>query len=177
MKYIVKPEGIEEEQGNRPEVYGFRKGNGPAYGEILAARNTYGVRSEQEFAVVKKYMSESASNAGALNFTDPGKQAAVMSLAHMRGVGGAQAILNSMESGNIVKSAKLTPQAINYIESMDAKDFQESLKEARVAYDIKIYGDSSTSKGGKTYNWWDHYGDGLQKRHAKEAKEFLKLSN
>ncbi|QTF07904.1 hypothetical protein HC231_08140 [Brenneria izadpanahii] len=122
-------------------------------------------------------MNESASKAGALNFTDPGKQAAVMSLAHMRGVGGAQAILNSMESGNIVKSAKLTPQAIDYIESMDAKDFQESLKEVRVAYDIKIYGNSNTSKGGITYNWWDHYGDGLQKRYAKEAKEFLKLSN
>ncbi|PWC09427.1 hypothetical protein DDT56_23975 [Brenneria corticis] len=142
VKSIMESEGVKGEQGNRPEVYGFRKGNGPAYGEILAARNTYGVRSEQEFAVVKKYMSESASNAGALNFTDPGKQAAVMSLAHMRGVGGAQAILNSMESGNIVKSAKLTNSSINFLEEMAPKDFQEKLLSARLDYDKEIYGNT-----------------------------------
>ncbi|QTF07901.1 hypothetical protein HC231_08120 [Brenneria izadpanahii] len=96
VKFIMESEGAKGKQDNRPEVYGFRRGNGPAYGEILEARNTYGIGSEQEFAVVKKYMNETASKAGALNFTDPGKQAAVMPLAHMRGVGGAQAILNSM---------------------------------------------------------------------------------
>ncbi|MFE8100765.1 type VI secretion system tip protein TssI/VgrG [Brenneria goodwinii] len=177
VKSIMESEGAKGEQGNRPEVYGFRRGNGPAYGEIVEARNTYGIESEQEFAVVKKYMNESASKAGALNFTDPGKQAAVMSLAHMRGVGGAQAILNSMESGNIVKSAKLTPQAIDYIESMDAKDFQKNLLNARLAYDKEIYGNTMTTlKDGTKLNWWDAYNKGLQNRYKRESIEFLNLS-
>lgn len=131
-------EGSAGEQGGRRELYGFRKGNGNAYDKILAARNQYGQGSAEEFEEVSKAMSASAKSAGALNFSDPGKQGAITSLAHMRGSSGAQAILNSMESGRIVKADTLTPEAIAKIESMSAESFQDNLLKARVEYDRAI---------------------------------------
>ena len=160
------------EQGGRRELYGFRQGNGTAYDKILAARNQYGQGSAEEFEEVSKAMSASAKSAGALNFTDPGKQGAITSLAHMRGSSGAQAILNSMESGRIVKADTLTPEAISKIESMSSENFQDNLLKARVEYDKAIYGNTITTQGGKQYNWWARYGNGLQKRYAREAEEF-----
>ncbi|WP_437434537.1 type VI secretion system Vgr family protein, partial [Yokenella regensburgei] len=176
VKSVMKSEGSEGEQGGRKELYGFRKGNGKAYDNILAARKAYGKGSAEEFEEVSKAMSSTAKSAGALNFTDPGKQAAITSLSHMRGAGGAQAILNSMESGKIVQTDTLTPQAITKIEAMTPEDFQEKLVNARLDYDKAIYGDTTTVKGGKAYNWWDHYNKGLKKRYANESDEFLKLS-
>ncbi|MBH2577769.1 MULTISPECIES: hypothetical protein [Serratia] len=170
-------EGGAGEQGGRRELYGFRQGNGTAYDKILAARNQYGQGSAEEFEEVSKAMSASAKSAGALNFTDPGKQGAITSLAHMRGSSGAQAILNSMESGRIVKADTLTPEAISKIESMSSENFQDNLLKARVEYDKAIYGNTITTQGGKQYNWWARYGNGLQKRYAREAEEFLKLSS
>ena len=177
VKSVMASEGSTGEQGGRHELYGFRKGNGNAYDKILAARNQYGQGSAEEFEEVSKAMSASAKSAGALNFTDPGKQGAITSLAHMRGSSGAQAILNSMESGRIVKADTLTPEAISKIKSMSSKDFQDNLLKARVEYDRAIYGNTITTQGGKQYNWWARYGNGLQKRYAREAEEFLKLSN
>jgi type VI secretion system secreted protein VgrG len=176
VRSIMKSEGATGEQGGIPEMYGFRKGFGPAYDDIAAARKTYGQGSEQEFNIVSKYMNESARKAGALNFTDPSKQAAVMSLAHMRGVGGSQAILNSMSTGNIVKSSTLTNDSINYIEKMSPSDFQNDLLSARLNYDKAIYGSTTTVKNGVAHNWWDYYSGGLTKRYTKEATEFLKFS-
>lgn len=176
VKSVMASEGSAGEQGGRRELYGFRKGNGNAYDKILAARNKYGQGSAEEFEEVSKAMSASAKSAGALNFTDPGKQGAITSLAHMRGSSGAQAILNSMESGEIVKADILTPETISKIESMSSADFQDNLLKARVEYDKAIYGDTITTQGGKQYNWWDRYGTGLQKRYAREAAGFLKLS-
>ncbi|AVR02348.1 type VI secretion system Vgr family protein [Pluralibacter gergoviae] len=176
VKSVMASEGSAGEQGGRRELYGFRQGNGKAYDKILAARNKYGKGSAEEFEEVSKAMSASAKSAGALNFTDPGKQGAITSLAHMRGPSGAQAILNSMESGKIVRADSLTPSAITKIESMKPDDFQNSLLKARIAYDKAIYGNTITTQAGKQYNWWEHYGNGLQKRYAREAQEFLKLS-
>ena len=176
VKSVMASEGSAGEQGGRRELYGFRKGNGNAYDKILAARNKYGQGSAEEFEEVSKAMSASAKSAGALNFTDPGKQGAITSLAHMRGPSGAQAILNSMESGEIAKTGSLTPEAITKIENMSPADFQQNLLKARVEYDKAIYGNTITTQGGKQYNWWDRYGTGLQKRYAREADEFLKLS-
>ncbi|RTO95910.1 type VI secretion system Vgr family protein [Enterobacter roggenkampii] len=176
VKSVMASEGSAGEQGGRRELYGFRKGNGNAYDKILAARNKYGQGSAEEFEEVSKAMSASAKSAGALNFTDPGKQGAITSLAHMRGPSGAQAILNSMESGEIAKTGTLTPEAITKIENMSPADFQQNLLKARVEYDKAIYGNTITTQGGKQYNWWDRYGTGLQKRYAREADEFLKLS-
>ncbi|EOI3446206.1 type VI secretion system tip protein VgrG, partial [Cronobacter turicensis] len=176
VRSVMESEGASGEQGGRPELYGFRKGNGKAYDNILAARKNYGIGSPEEFEEVSKAMTASAKEAGALNFTDPGKQAAVTSLAHMRGPAGAQAILNSMESGKIVQADSLTPQAIQKLESMSPADFQDNLMKARVDYDKAIYGNTTTTQGGKQYNWWDRYGTGLQKRYAREAREFLNIS-
>ncbi|WP_049788864.1 hypothetical protein [Pantoea vagans] len=121
-------------------------------------------------------MNQTAQKAGALNFSDPGKQAAVMSLAHMRGVGGAQAILNSMSGDDIVKSSQLTEKSIDYVEKMGSSEFQNDLVSARLNYDKAIYGSTTTVKNGVSYNWWDHYSNGLTKRYTNEAAEFLKFS-
>ena len=177
VRSVMASEGSAGEQGGRRELYGFRKGNSNGYEEILAARNKYGQGSTEEFEEVSKAMTASAKSAGALNFSDPGKQAAISSLSHMRGPSGAQAILNSMESGKVVKTDKLTQQAIEKLEKMSPTDFQDSLLKARVEYDKAIYGNTTTTQGGKQYNWWSRYGDGLQKRYSREAEEFLKLSS
>lgn len=172
----MKSEGVSGEQGGIPEVYGFRRGFGPAYDEVVAARKKYGLGSDEEFKVVAKHMNQEAKHAGALNFTDPGKRAAIISLTHMRGRGGAQAILNSMSSGNIVKSSKLTKQSIDYIENMTPSDFQSDLVKARLNYDKVIYGSGTTTKNGVKYNWWEYYSNGLSKRYVREAAEFSKFS-
>jgi type VI secretion system secreted protein VgrG len=176
VRSIMKSEGVGGEQGGVPEMYGFRKGFGPAYKDIAAARKKYGQGSDEEFEVVSKYMNQTAQKAGALNFSDPGKQAAVMSLAHMRGVGGAQAILNSMSGDDIVKSSQLTEKSIDYVEKMGSSEFQNDLVSARLNYDKAIYGSTTTVKNGVSYNWWDHYSTGLTKRYTNEAAEFLKFS-
>ncbi|MCW0974668.1 type VI secretion system Vgr family protein, partial [Pantoea sp. JV6] len=176
VRSIMKSEGAGGEQGGVPEMYGFRKGFGPAYKDIAAARKKYGQGSDEEFEVVSKYMNQTAQKAGALNFSDPGKQAAVMSLAHMRGVGGAQAILNSMSGDDIVKSSQLTEKSIDYVEKMGSSEFQNDLVSARLNYDKAIYGSTTTVKNGVSYNWWDHYSTGLTKRYTNEAAEFLKFS-
>ncbi|WP_343205756.1 hypothetical protein [Erwinia sp. 9145] len=177
VKSIMKSEGIHHIQGGIPEAYGFRKGFGPAYEEIMTARGKYGVGSSEEFAVVSKYMNESARKAGALNFSDPGKEAAVMSLAHMCGVGGAQAILNSMVSGDFVKSSKITSENAELLESLNPKDFQEQLKNARITYDNIIYGKTMTSVDGIRMTWSEAYNKGLQIRYEREAAEFMKLTH
>ncbi|WP_254920027.1 type VI secretion system Vgr family protein, partial [Pantoea agglomerans] len=176
VRSIMKSEGAGGEQGGVPEMYGFRKGFGPAYKDIAAARKKYGQGSDEEFEVVSKYMNQTAQKAGALNFSDPGKQAAVMSLAHMRGVGGAQAILNFMSGDDIVKSSQLTEKSIDYVEKMGSSEFQNDLVSARLNYDKAIYGSTTTVKNGVSYNWWDHYSTGLTKRYTNEAAEFLKFS-
>ncbi|WP_246379113.1 type VI secretion system Vgr family protein, partial [Pantoea pleuroti] len=176
VRSIMKSEGAGGEQGGVPEMYGFRKGFGPAYNDIATARKKYGQGSDEEFEVVSKYMNQTAQKAGALNFSDPGKQAAVMSLAHMRGVGGAQAILNSMSGDDIVKSSQLTEKSIDYVEKMGSSEFQNDLVSARLNYDKAIYGSTTTVKNGVSYNWWDHYSTGLTKRYTNEAAEFLKFS-
>ncbi|MGG6201256.1 type VI secretion system Vgr family protein, partial [Pantoea allii] len=176
VRSIMKSEGAGGEQGGVPEMYGFRKGFGPAYKDIAAARKKYGQGSDEEFEVVSKYMNQTAQKAGALNFSDPGKQAAVMSLAHMRGVGGAQAILNSMSGDDIVKSSQLTEKSIDYVEKMGSSEFQNDLVSARLNYDKSIYGSTTTVKNGVSYNWWEHYSTGLTKRYSNEAAEFLKFS-
>ncbi len=127
--------------------------------------------------MVSKYMNESARKAGALNFSDPEKQAAVMSLAHMRGVGEAQAILNSMVSGDFVKSSKITSENAELLESLSPKDFREQLKNARITYDNIIYGKTMTSVDGIRMTWSEAYNKGLQVRYEREAAEFMKLKH
>lgn len=174
---ILDSEGSAGEQGGRAEVYGFRQGNGPAYDEIVAARQQYGQGSAEERAVATRYLTDAAQRAGALNFTDPGKQAAVMSMAHMRGVGGAQAILNSVTSGQIERAGRLNDDSIRALESMPSEEFQSRVQDARTNYDRSIYGETTTTVRGVAYNWWDRFGPGLQSRYAREARAFGDLSH
>lgn len=173
---IMHSEGTGGEQGGRAEAYGFRQGNGPAYDDIMAARNQYGVGSQQEHDVVARYMTQNAQAAGATNFTDPGTQAAVMSAAHMRGTGGAQAILNSVAGAPIQRSGTLSQATIDSINQMTPEQFQQAFRDARIQYDQQIYGQTTTHQGGVTDNWWHRYGNGLTTRYGNEQTQFLNLS-
>ncbi len=173
---IMNSEGAGGEQGGVREVYGFRQSEHNGYDEIMAARNQYGQGSPQEHAVVAGLLSDHARAAGALNFTDPGVQAAVVSAAHMRGAGGAQAILNSMVTGQIHRTGQLTPQAIQGIQQMTPEQFQTAFHDARIDYDRTIYGNTTTHQGGHTDNWWHRYGNGLTERYDREQQQFLGMS-
>ena len=173
---IMRSEGVGGEQGGRAEAYGFRDGNGSAYSDIMAARQQHGVGSPEEHAVVARYMQQNAQAAGALNFTDPGVQAAVMSAAHMRGTGGAQAILNSVAGAPIQQSGTLTPQTISTIQNMTPDQFQTAFHDTRIAYDQQVYGGTTTHQGGVTDNWWHRYGHGLTTRYGNEEQQFRQLS-
>ncbi|MDI5978513.1 WXG100 family type VII secretion target [Amycolatopsis magusensis] len=176
VESIMRSEGASGEQGGRQEAYGFREGNGTAYREIMAARREFGQGSAEEIAVVTRHMSDSARQAGALNFTDAGVQAAIMSGAHMRGVGGVQAILNSMAGADIARSGTLTPETIQHIQGLSSEEFQQQFRDTRLEYDREIYGDTTTRQGGQVQNWWDRYGNGLTQRYEREQQEFLGLA-
>jgi hypothetical protein len=173
---IMRAEGASGEQGGVPEAYGFRQNMHNGYDQIMAARNQYGQGSPEERAVVTQLLNQEAQNAGALNFTDPGEQAAIMSASHMRGAGGAQAILNSMVTGTVQRSGTLTPDTIQSIQQMTPQDFQQQFHDARITYDQTIYGNTTTHQGGHTDTWWHRYGNGLTTRYDNEQQQFLGMS-
>jgi hypothetical protein len=174
---IMRSEGAAGEQGGVPEAYGFRQNMHNGYDRIIAAREQYGIGSAEERAVVADLMTANARTAGALNFTDPGTQAAIMSGAHMRGAGGVRAILNHMAGEDIVRSSRtLGDAAIQHVQGLTPEQFQQEFRDARVEYDRQIYGGTTTTQGGHTQNWWDRYGTGLTRRYDREQAEFLGLS-
>ncbi|MFI5613675.1 hypothetical protein [Amycolatopsis sp. NPDC051903] len=174
---IMRSEGATGEQGGVPEAYGFRQNMHNGYDQIMAARNQYGIGSPEEHAVVANLMTENARTAGALNFTDPGTQAAVMSGAHMRGAGGVRAILNHMGGAGVVRSAAtLDPAAVQHVQGLTPEQFQQDFHDARLDYDRQVYGSTTTTQGGHTQNWWDRYELGLTQRYDREQQEFLNLS-
>ncbi|MEV4055289.1 hypothetical protein AB0J55_29150 [Amycolatopsis sp. NPDC049688] len=174
---IMRSEGATGEQGGVPEAYGFRQNMHNGYDRIIAAREQYGIGSAEERAVVADLMTANARTAGALNFTDPGTQAAIMSGAHMRGAGGVRAILNHMAGEDIVRSSRTLGDAtIRHVQGLTPEQFQQEFRDARVEYDRRIYGGTTTTQGGHTQNWWDRYGTGLTRRYDREQAEFLGLS-
>ncbi|ADJ47663.1 hypothetical protein AMES_5838 [Amycolatopsis mediterranei S699] len=174
---IMRSEGATGEQGGVPEAYGFRQNMHNGYDRIIAAREEYGIGSAEERAVVADLMTANARTAGALNFTDPGTQAAIMSGAHMRGAGGVRAILNHMAGEDIVRSSRTLGDAtIQHVQGLTPEQFQQEFRDARVEYDRQIYGGTNTTQGGHTQNWWDRYGTGLTRRYDREQAEFLGLS-
>ncbi|MEU4523565.1 hypothetical protein AB0F52_33230 [Amycolatopsis sp. NPDC024027] len=174
---IMRSEGATGEQGGVPEAYGFRQNMHNGYDRIIAAREQYGIGSAEERAVVADLMTANARTAGALNFTDPGTQAAIMSGAHMRGAGGVRAILNHMAGEDIVRSSRTLGDAtIQHVQGLTPEQFQQEFRDARVEYDRQVYGGTSTTQGGHTQNWWDRYGTGLTRRYDREQAEFLGLS-
>ncbi|GAB3149650.1 hypothetical protein GCM10027258_46470 [Amycolatopsis stemonae] len=174
---IMRSEGATGEQGGVPEAYGFRQNMHNGYDRIIAAREQYGQGSAEERAVVSDLMTANARTAGALNFTDPGTQAAIMSGAHMRGAGGVRAILNHMAGDDIVRSSgTISDAAVQHAQGLTPEQFQQEFHDARIEYDRQIYGDTTTRQGGHTANWWDRYGNGLTQRYDREQNEFLRLS-
>lgn len=174
---IMRSEGATGEQGGVPEAYGFRQNMHNGYDRIIAAREQYGIGSAEERAVVADLMTANARTAGALNFTDPGAQAAVMSGAHMRGAGGVRAIINHMGGDDIVRSSRtIGDAALQHAQGLTPEQFQQEFHDARIEYDRQIYGDTTTRQGGHTANWWDRYGNGLTQRYDREQDEFLRLS-
>jgi hypothetical protein len=174
---IMRSEGATGEQGGVPEAYGFRQNMHNGYDRIIAAREQYGIGSAEERAVVADLMTANARTAGALNFTDPGTQAAIMSGAHMRGAGGVRAILNHMAGEDIVRSSRTLGDAtVQHVQGLTPEQFQQEFRDARVEYDRQVYGGTTTTQGGHTQNWWDRYGTGLTRRYDREQAEFLGLS-
>ncbi|MET9266342.1 hypothetical protein [Amycolatopsis sp. NPDC004079] len=174
---IMRSEGATGEQGGVPEAYGFRRNMHNGYDQIMAARQQYGIGSAEEHAVVAQLMTANARHAGALEFSDAGTQAAIMSGAHMRGAGGVRAILNHMGGADIVQSARtLDPAAVQQLQGLSPQEFQQQFHDARIEYDREIYGDTTTRQNGHTQNWWDRYGNGLTQRYDREQQEFLRLS-
>lgn len=174
---IMRSEGATGEQGGVREAYGFRESMHNGYDQIMAARQQYGLGSAEERAVVAQLMTANARRAGAMEFTDAGTQAAIMSGAHMRGAGGVRAILNHMGGADIVQSARtLDPDAVQHLRSLTPQEFQQQFHDARIEYDREVYGDTTTRQNGHTQNWWDRYGNGLTQRYDREQQEFLRMS-
>jgi len=176
---IMRSEGRTGIQSGIREYFGFRAGT-RQFKEIQMMVNKFGSDSPVTKGLVGQLLTERATNAGALNFKDPGVQAAVMSMAHMRGEGGAQAILNSVAGQSIKESGKLTQSTINKINTMDPLLFQSMLRQKRLEYDKAIYGnkiDSTVIKGRTvTGKWWDLFGKGLTNRYEREQEFFSSLS-
>lgn len=176
---ILKSEGQTAVQSGMREYFGFRS-NHPAFNKIQSAVRQYGVSAPQTRELVSSLIVQRARTVGADKFTDPGVQAAILSIAHMRGEGGAQAILNSVAGAPIIKSGKLSNETVNSINSMNPQEFQDKLRQVREMYDKQIYGNKTDSVviNGKTVtgNWWDLFGKGLVNRYDRERNEFSALS-
>jgi len=176
---IMKSEGKTAIQSGRKEYFGFREGN-PGFKELTNSVSKFGIDSQETKQLVTTLLTKRAKTVGADKFSDPGVQASILSVAHMRGEGGAQAILNSVAGAPIKKSAKLTNNTVDMINSMSPSEFQDRLRQVRETYDKQIYGDKTDSitRNGKTVTgkWWDLFGKGLTSRYDMERQEFLKLS-
>lgn len=176
---IMQSEGAFTIQSGKKEYYGFREDH-PAFPSINKLVLAHGVESQEVKQRITELLNQRAVNAGALNFKLPGVQASVMSIAHMRGEGGVQAILNSVAGDPITETAKLKTSTIEIINNMTNEEFQNKLRDVREAYDRKIYGDRidtichhGTKVRGK---WWTLFGNGLTKRYDRERQEFLEIA-
>jgi hypothetical protein len=176
---IMKSEGKTAIQSGRKEYFGFREGN-PGFKELTNSISKFGIDSQETKQLVTTLLTKRAKTVGADKFSDPSVQASILSIAHMRGEGGAQAILNSVAGAPIKRSAKLTNNTVDMINSMSPSEFQDRLRQVRETYDKQIYGDKTDSitRNGKTVTgkWWDLFGKGLTSRYDMERQEFLKLS-
>ena len=176
---IMKSEGKTAIQSGRKEYFGFREGN-PGFKELTNSISKFGIDSQETKQLVTTLLTKRAKTVGADKFSDPSVQASILSIAHMRGEGGAQAILNSVAGAPIKQSAKLTNNTVDMINSMSPSEFQDRLRQVRETYDKQIYGNKTDSitRNGKTVTgkWWDLFGKGLTSRYDMERQEFLKLS-
>ncbi|HKB99843.1 MAG TPA: hypothetical protein VKD23_13765 [Terriglobales bacterium] len=106
--------------------------------------------------------------AGSGQFTDPAVKAQIMSLAHMRGPGGARSILNTVGGdGHLTAESapSLDPQAVAAINRMDRQEFMRRVELARTKYDQKFHGQE----------YWNRFGRGLSDRYAREHDLYANL--
>lgn len=171
---LMRSEGASGNQGGVPEAYGFRQSSHNGYDQIMAARAQYGQGSPQEQAVVADLLNQHADQAGAQDFTDPGIRAAIASSAHMRGIGGTRAILNSMATGDDpTRTANSVPaDNMTTLQGMTPDQFQQSFHDARIDYDQTIYGNTHTTVNGQRETFWQAYGHGLTTRYDREMNQF-----
>lgn len=174
---IMASEGATGRQGHVDEVYGFRQSSHNGFDEIMAARAQYGQGSPQEHQVVADLLTRHAEQAGAGDFTDPGIRAAIASSAHMRGVSGTRAILNSMVTGDIHTSARsVSPDNMTALQQLTPEQFQQQFRDARLSYDQTVYGNTITHQNGQTDTFWHRYGNGLTQRYDREERLFNNIS-
>ncbi|NUP48583.1 MAG: hypothetical protein HOW97_14940 [Catenulispora sp.] len=174
---VMASEGAHGEQGGVDEVYGFRQSSHNGYDQIMAARREYGQGSPEEHAVVADLLTRHAEQAGAADFTDPGIRAAIASSAHMRGIGGTRAILNSMIDGQVHTTARtVTPDTMTALQQLTPEQFQQQFHDARINYDQTVYGNTTTHQHGQTDTWWHRYGNGLTQRYDREQTLFNTIS-
>jgi len=174
---VMASEGAHGEQGGVDEVYGFRQSSHNGYDQIMAARAQYGQGSPQEHQVVADLLTRHAEQAGAGDFTDPGIRAAIASSAHMRGISGTRAILNSMVTGEVHTSARaVAPDNMAALQQLTPEQFQQQFHDARVSYDQTVYGNTITHQHGHTDTWWHRYGNGLTQRYDREQQLFNTIS-
>jgi hypothetical protein len=174
---VMASEGAHGEQGGVDEVYGFRQSSHNGYDQIMAARNQYGQGSPEEHAVVADLLTRHAEQAGAADFTDPGIRAAIASSAHMRGIGGTRAILNSMIDGQVHTTARtVTADNMTALQQLTPDQFQQQFHDARITYDQTVYGNTITHQHGQTDTWWHRYGNGLTQRYDREETLFNTIS-
>jgi len=177
---IMKSEGGFTIQSGKKEYFGFREDHKdfPSIHKLVRA---HGIDSKEVKNRISELLNERAINAGAILFSNPGVQASIMSVAHLRGEGGCRAILNSIAGMPIETSSQtIKPQTIDIINRMTNLEFQNKLREVREEYDKKTYGDridtivvkGTIVKG----NWWALFGSGLKKRYDRERQEFLALA-
>jgi type VI secretion system secreted protein VgrG len=174
VRAIMKSEGTtldytqKDGKNHVPEIYGFRQDKQPeAYKAVHDAFVAGGM--EKALPVARKYIDQNAHDAGADQLLDPGARAAITSVTHMRGTGGAHAILNAMAQNTTktVKSAPLDDQALSTLNGLAPAEFQKRLSEVRYEYDKDHYG----QKPG-----WAANLPGLKNRYDREQTEFLKMS-
>jgi ADP-Ribosyltransferase in polyvalent proteins/Protein of unknown function (DUF2934)/RuvA, C-terminal domain len=163
---ILHEEGPSDVQDGVPEIFGFRKGQDSEYPELARLRASGDERGVQGLAV--EGLLKRAIDAGSGQFNDPAVKAQVMSLAHMRGPGGARTILNAVGGdGHLVaeSSPSLDPQAVEAIKHMSRAEFMHRVEVARTVYDQKFHGQE----------YWNRFGKGLSGRYSREREFYNSL--
>ena len=172
---VMNWEGRADVQDGRPEIYGFRQGQDPEYPSLSEAR----IRGDEDTVrrIATQGLLNRAYQAGAGKLANPALKAQLLSLADLRGPGGAAAIMNAVGDMPLQEAAKtIDPEAAAKINKMPLDKVLRRVRIAREIYDKAVYGDRHSTHGNQSGRWWDLYGAGLQNRYDQEQKFFSSLA-